>query len=183
MSTTALAPTALPTGTWTADTLHSSIRFSVRHMVVSTFRGEVPEFSGSFVVGDDGAALQGSAPVASIRTQDPNLDAHLVSPDFFDAENHPELHFASTEIHRDGDRLTVEGELTLRGVAKPITLLGTLSGPVDDPFGSVRLGIALEGTIDRRDYGIEWNAPLPGGGFALGNEVTITADLDLIREG
>jgi polyisoprenoid-binding protein YceI len=176
-----IAPT-IPAGTWRIDPVHSSIGFSARHMVVNTFRGEFGEFSGRLTSDESGVRIEGAAPVGSVSTRDPNLTAHLASPDFFDAERHPEVRFTSTAVSIDGGRLAVEGTLAMRGIERPITLAGSLAGPVEDPFAAVRVGLSLEGTVDRRDFGITWNAPLPGGGLALGNEVTVNAQLELVRE-
>jgi polyisoprenoid-binding protein YceI len=183
VSTRAADATAtIPAGAWRVDPVHSTIGFSARHMVVNTFRGELGEFTGRVTSDGSEVRLEAAAPVAGITTRDPNLTAHLASPDFLDAERHPEVRFTSTAVRADGDRLTVEGMLAMRGIERPLTLTGSVSGPVEDPFGGVRLGLVLEGTFDRRDFGIDWNAPLPGGGFVLGNEVTLTAQIELVRE-
>jgi polyisoprenoid-binding protein YceI len=182
MSTLAPTPiTAIPAGTWTADALHSSVAFSVRHMV-STFRGELSEFTGALTVGDAGAVLEASGQAASIRTQDANLNAHLLAPDFFDVERTPEVSFRSTSVVQDGDGVVVEGDLTMKGVARPVVFRGTLAGPVDDPFGGRRAGLAIETVVDRRDFGLDWNTPLPGGGVVLGHDVTISAEVELVLE-
>jgi polyisoprenoid-binding protein YceI len=174
----------LPSGTWRSDGIHSAVGFAVRHMVVSTFRGELPEFDVTLVAGDGEPRLEGSAPVAAITTKDPNLTAHLAAPDFFDAERHPEVRFASTaiELRPDGE-LIVEGELTIKGITRPVVLLGALEGPAEDPFGGSRIGLSLEGTVDRREFDLNWNMPLPGGGLAVGNEVRLVAQVELVREG
>jgi polyisoprenoid-binding protein YceI len=182
---TTVAPdstTAIPTGTWNIDPVHSSIDFSARHMVVNAFRGEFGQFSGRLTIDASGVRIEGAAPVDSVSTRDPNLTAHLASPDFFDAERHPEVRFTSTDVSVEGDRVRIEGELTLKGITRPVTLTGSLTGPVDDPYGNVRVGLSLDGSIDRRDFDITWNAPLPGGGLALGNEVALSAQLELVRE-
>ena len=175
MSTT-ITEQALPTGTWTLDTVHSSAGYAVRHSGVSLFKGEVKDFDASI---EDGT-LRGSADVSSITVDDESLQAHLLSPDFFDVQRTPRVSFESTSIRRDGDELTVEGELEIRGVARPVTLTGTIAGPVEGPAGE-KLGITLETVIDRTTFGITWNMELPGGGFILDNEVTLTANLELAR--
>lgn len=181
---TATAPEVIPvpTGHWNIEPVHSSIGFSARHMVVHTFRGTFDTFSGRVVSDGSGTRIEGVAPVADVSTRDPNLTAHLASPDFFDAERHPELRFTSTNVVRDGDGITVTGDVTLRGVTRPVTLAGQVAGPVEDPYGGTRLGLSLTGSIDRRDFGITWNAPLPAGGLALGNEVTLDVQLELVKE-
>jgi len=171
--------TSVPTGTWTSDLIHSWLGFSARHMVVSTFRGEFPDFQATL---DDGV-LTGTAPVSSVVTRDENLTGHLASPDFFDAERHPEVTFRSTSITFEGSELVVDGELTMRGATKPLTLRGALSGPAEDPYGIERIGIELSGVVDRREFGMVWQADMPGGGFVLGNDVVIQAQLELMRQG
>jgi polyisoprenoid-binding protein YceI len=169
---------AVPAGIWKSDPVHSSVGFAVQHMGVSPFRGTLSGFQA--VLG--GEQLVGSASVESIATPDENLTSHLLSPEFFDAERHPELRFESTEIRRDGDELVVDGELTIKGVRRPVELRGAVTGPVDDPYGKHRLGIELGTTIDRSDFGIDWNAELPSGGQVLANDVQLTARLELVQE-
>lgn len=182
MSTIATPTNLLPTGTWKLDTVHSNAGFSVRHMVVSTFRGRFEDVAASLEVGDDGATLTGVVKVDSIEVRDETLAAHLRSPDFFDAEAHPEIRFDSLSVVQDGTGLLIEGDLTVRGVTRRVTGRGTSTGPQADPYGGTRLGITLEAVVDRRDYGLEWNAELPKGGYALGNDVTLTVDLEFVEE-
>jgi len=170
--TTTLTEQAIPTGTWTLDTVHSQVAYAIRHAGVSLFKGEIGGFEASLADG----ALSGSAPVTGITVSDENLAGHLLSPDFFDAERFPQVSFTSTEIRRDGDELVVEGELEIRGTRRPVSLRGTISGPVND-----RIGISLETQIDRTDFGINWQMELPGGGAALENDVRLTADLELVK--
>jgi polyisoprenoid-binding protein YceI len=177
MSTTADQTTAVPTGTWGLDPVHSSIGFAVSYSGIGTFRGTFDEFDAKLVDG----RLEGIAKVASVRVDDENLTGHLQSPDFFDAEQHPELHFASRTIERNGDRVSIQGDLTLRGVTHPVEITGTVSGPLENAYGQQRLGFDLETTVDRQEYGFTWNMELPGGGQALGDDVTITANLALVQ--
>ncbi len=170
--TTTLTEQAIPTGTWTLDKVHSQVGYAVKHAGVSLFKGGVEGFEASLADG----TLSGSAPVTGITVQDENLAGHLLSPDFFDAERHPQVSFTSTEVRRDGDELVVEGELEIRGARRPVRLTGTISGPVAD-----RLGISLETVIDRTDFGMTWQMEFPGGGAALENEVRLTADLELVK--
>jgi polyisoprenoid-binding protein YceI len=165
--------TRIPAGTWQADPVHSSVGFAVKYLGVATFSGELKAFQASLVDGH----LAGTAQVASIEVKDENLYAHLQGPEFFDAERHPELTFSGTDA---GDG-RFAGELTIKGVTKPVTLEGTVTGPVTDPYGNERYGLALITVIDRTDFGLDWNNPLPGGGFALANDVTITAELSLLK--
>jgi polyisoprenoid-binding protein YceI len=174
--TTTLTEQALPTGTWTLDKTHSSVSYSVRHSGVSLFKGGLADFDAVL----DAGLLAGSADVASITVQDENLEGHLLSPDFFDAERYPRVSFASTDIRRDGDQVVVEGELEIRGVKQPATLTGSIAGPVAGPAGE-KIGLHLETVIDRTSFGMTWNMELPGGGSILDNEVTLTADLELAK--
>jgi polyisoprenoid-binding protein YceI len=180
VSTISEIRTALPTGTWQLDPVHSTVGFSVKHMVVANFRGGF----GTFDVTLDENGLQGTVDVASISVSEPNLNGHLLSPDFFDAERNPQLSFRSTAIRISDDELDIDGELTLKGVTRPVTIAGTVSGPVTHAFdGSSRLGLELETIIDRTTYGLDWNAPLPTGGFAVGNDVKLRAELELVLGG
>jgi polyisoprenoid-binding protein YceI len=168
----------VPAGTWKADLVHSSVEFAVRHMGVVPFRGGFRDFDATLVAG----RLVGTARIESITTEDENLTGHLLSPEFFDAERAPELRFESTEIRREGDELAIPGELTIKGHTRPVELGGRISEPIEDPYGRTRLGLELETTIDRTDFGVDWNAPLPSGGDVLANEVKLTAQLSLVRE-
>jgi polyisoprenoid-binding protein YceI len=174
--------TAAPAGTWVTDPTHSAFDFSVKHMVVATFRGTLPEFSTTLTGSQDGSLhLLGIGQLASITTQDENLTGHLASPDFFDVERHPEVRYESTSVELDGEDVTVRGRLTLKGVTRDLDLHGTLVGPVVGLGDGEVLGLELEGVIDRTEYGLVWNAPLPGGGFAVGNDVRLHAQLELRR--
>ena len=139
---------------------------------LSLFKGGLTDFDASLVDG----VLRGSANVASITVQDENLEGHLLSPDFFDYEQFPRVSFESTSIVRDGDDVTVEGELELRGVKLPVTLTGSIFGPVGE-----KIGLELETTIDRTSFGMNWQMELPNGVNALDNEVTLTAHLELAK--
>jgi polyisoprenoid-binding protein YceI len=171
---------SLPTGTWRLDPVHSSIGFEVAYMV-GTFRGSFREVAGSLVVDEDGAKLTGAAEVGSVDVKDENLAAHLTSPEFFDAERHPELRFVSTEVDGDG-QLSIRGEITIKGVTRPVELTGTATAPTTDPYGNERVGLELTTTVDRTEFGLDWNIPLPSGEPALANEVTLVAELYFVRE-
>ena len=170
--TTTLTEQAIPTGTWTLDTVHSQVGYAVKHAGISLFKGNIDGFDASLADG----TLSGSSPVTGIKVEGENFAAHLLSPDFFDVERHPTVSFTSTELRRNGDELVVEGELEIRGERRPVRLTGTIAGPVMD-----RIGISLETVIDRTDFGITWNMELPSGGAVLENEVKITADLELAK--
>lgn len=169
--------TGIPTGTWSLDPVHSSVGFAVPYSGIGTFRGSFDEYDASLVDG----RLEGTAKVASVRVDDENLAGHLQTPDFFDAERFPELRFVSSEIARDGDRITVSGDLTLRGVTKPVEITGTVTGPLENAYGQQRIGFDVETTVNRHDYGIDWNLELPTGDPALGADVTIIANLALVQ--
>jgi polyisoprenoid-binding protein YceI len=181
MSTIVEARRALPTGTWQLDPVHSSIGFEVDYMV-GTFRGQFRDATAALVVTDEAETLAGSARVESVEVKDENLSAHLLSPEFFDAERHPELSFASSDLVRDGGDLTVRGEITIKGVTQPVELTGTITDPIVDPYGKQRIGVVLSGTIDRTTFGIAWNAPLPSGEPALANDVKLVADLYFVEQ-
>jgi polyisoprenoid-binding protein YceI len=174
MSTTT---TQIPTGTWSADKVHSNIGFAVDYMA-GTFTGSFSEFEAT--LGD--GTLTGAAKVASVQVKDENLEAHLQSPDFFDAERNPELTFRSKSIDVDSDRVTIDGEITIKGHTEPVEITGVFTEPFDDPFGGTRLGLKLEAKVDRTKFGVSWNNPLPSGEPALSNEVTIIADLQLSKQ-
>jgi polyisoprenoid-binding protein YceI len=173
--------TSTITGDWELDVAHSTIAFSVKHMVVSTFRGRFERYRAQVETVDGRSRLVGTVDADSIEVKNPDLAAHLLAPDFFDAERHPQLRFVSTRIAVDGDRVEVEGDLTIRGVTRAVRGAGAVTGPVEDPYGSTRLGVELEAVIDRREYGLEWNMPLPKGGFALGNDVKIAVNLEFTK--
>jgi polyisoprenoid-binding protein YceI len=168
---------ALPTGAWSADTVHSTIGFAVPYMA-GTFQGTFSDFDARL---SDGV-LRGTADVASVQVKDPNLEAHLQSPDFFDAERFPQLRFEAQEISRSGDDLTITGELTLKGNTEPVEIKGHINDPAPDPYGGERFGLQLETTVDRTRFGLNWNNPLPSGDPALSNDVTIMVDLQLAQE-
>ena len=168
-----------PAGTWTADPVHSHVTFEVGYAGVNTFRGGFREFAATLAEGE----LSGSAKVASVDVKDEQLNGHLQTPDFFDAERYPEIAFKATELDRAEDgTVTGSGELTIKGVTQPITLTGTIAAaPATDPFGRERLGLNLETTIDRTKYGVDWNAPNQSGGDYLANDVKLVAELALVK--
>lgn len=176
MSTTQQT-TGIPTGTWSLDPVHSSIGFAVSYSGVGTFRGSFGEFDATLVDG----RLEGTAKVESVRVDDENLAGHLQTPDFFDAERYPELRFVSSAIERDGERVSISGDLTLRGLTQPVEISGTVTGPLTDAYGRERVGFDVETSVNRRDFGIDWNMELPTGDAALGDDVLITANLALVQ--
>jgi polyisoprenoid-binding protein YceI len=167
---------ALPTGTWHLDPVHSSIGFELAYMG-GVFRGQFREVEATL----DDARLTGSAQVASVDVKDENLTAHLQSPEFFDVERYPELRFTSTDVE-GGEELTIRGEITIKGVTKPVELTGRATEPLTDAYGRERFGLTAETTVDRTAFGLNWNLPLPSGEPALSNEVTLVAELFLVKE-
>jgi len=157
-------------GTWAADPVHSHVSFEVAYAGVNTFRGAFEDFTATL----SGGRLDGSARVASVDVRDEQLNGHLQTPDFFDAERFPEITFSATSLDR--------GELTIKGVTGPVEIAGSLSEPNVDPFGRERLGLTLRATVDRTAFGVSWNAPNQGGGDYLGDEVAIVAELALVRQ-
>lgn len=181
------APTAtqqIATGTWKIDTVHSHVGFAVKHMAVANFRGRFEEYTGSLQNTDGGAPrLEGSVGVDSIVVKDENLAGHLKSPDFFDSERFPRISFSSSETRvSDNGELEVEGELTIKDHSHRVTARGTVTAPHVDIAGNEKIGVELEAVIDRREFGLEWNAPLPKGGFALDNDVKLEVSLELVKE-
>jgi polyisoprenoid-binding protein YceI len=158
------------------------VGFAVKHMVVSTFRGRFEDYDATLTANEDGTLrLEGRVAADSISVKDENLAAHLKAPDFFDTERHPDITFTSTLIRTENDALIVDGELTIKGNTRPIEARGTISEPAVT-FGDVeKVGIELEAIVDRTQYGLDWNAPLPKGGFALANEVKLVVELELAK--
>jgi polyisoprenoid-binding protein YceI len=169
-----------PAGTWSADPVHSSVSFEVQYAGVSTFRGGFRDFSAELT----GSNLTGSARVASVDVKDEELNGHLLTPDFFDAERHPEIVFRAEGLRRLEDgAVDGVGELTIKGVTRPVELRGRIADSSSvDPFGHEKLGLALETAVDRTEFGVSWNAPNQSGGDYLGDEVRLLAELTLVRQ-
>lgn len=184
MTTAQAAKTSIPTGTWKSDPVHSHAGFAVKH-TAATFQGEFRDFDVSLANPDNEAGearLRGAVSVTSVEVRDENLSEHLLSPDFFDAQRYPEIAFESTAVGVEGEHLVVEGELSLKGAKQSVAARGGISGPAVGPDGNDRIGIDLETKVDRHDYGLDWNAELPDGGKLLGDEVTISVHLELVKE-
>jgi polyisoprenoid-binding protein YceI len=167
---------SIPAGTWTVDPVHSAVGFTVDYLA-GTFGGAFGKFDASATDG----VVRGSADVASVQVKDENLEAHLQSPDFFDAERHPQLSFESKSIVREGNGVKIDGEITVKGHTEPVEIKGVVSDPIEDYQGTERFGLKLEAKIDRTKFGVSWNAPIPSGAQALSDEVTILAELQLVR--
>ena len=162
-------------GVWQFDPVHSAATFTVKYLV-APFRSEFGEFTAELVDGQ----LKGSAPVSSLKVKNEDFAAHLAGPDFFDSERFPEVSFESRSIAADGDAVTVDGLLTLKGVTKEVRATGSVSGPAEDFMGNTRVGLSLSTTVDRNEFGVSWNAPLPKGGNALADEVKLEVALEFI---
>ena len=173
-------PTVIPNGTWSIDPVWSALEFEIQKLGLVTVKGRVPGFSGT-IEGGETPTLSGVVDASSITTFDETRDGHVQSPEFFDTERYPELRFESTAVRARGDELVVEGDLTIKDVTKPVTLTGSFVGAGIDPYGNERIGIELAGAVDRTDFGLEWNAPLPGGDFLLPNDVVLKANLAAVR--
>lgn len=170
----------VPAGTWALDPVHSSVGFEIGYLT-GEFKGQFREVEARLAADGSSARIGGAAKVASVDVKDENLAAHLQSPDFFDAERHPELRFAADTIDIDGETIKVPGEITIKGVTKPVEVTGTVVPAITDGYGNERIGFKLRATLDRTDFGVDWNMPLPTGDPALSNEVTILADLYLVK--
>ncbi len=167
----------IPTGTWNIDSVHSTAGFSVGHAAVGTFRGQFRKIDGGIADG----VLRGEVTLDTLDVFDDNLKGHLLSPDFFDAERNPKLTFVATDVRGDADNVTVEGDLTVRGVTKRVEATGKINGPLDlGEYGGTKLGIDLETVIDRTEFGLNWNAPLAGGNRMLEDEVALSVHLELV---
>ncbi len=167
----------IPTGTWNVDAVHSTAGFEVGHAAVGTFRGQFRKIEGGIVDG----ALRGEVSLDTLDVFDDNLRGHLLSPDFFDAERNPKLTFVATDVRGEADDVAVEGELTVRGVTRRVQATGRISGPLDlGEYGGTKLGIDLQTTIDRTEFGLNWNVPLSGGNWMLGDDVTLSVHLELV---
>jgi len=168
------------TGTYNVDPVHSSFGFAVRYQGVSLFKGTLSEVDAQLVDGK----LEGDAAVESISIKSPaQFRAHVLSAEFFDAENHPRVKFVSEDIQLGEDGTAkVEGQLTIKGITQPVSATGTYAAPAADAFGNTRGHLNLEAQIDRTKYDMNWNAPLPSGGKALANEVTLIVELSLVAE-
>jgi polyisoprenoid-binding protein YceI len=167
-------------GAWDLDPVHSSIGFEVPYLS-GTFKGQFRDAEAKLVVRDGHANLDGVARVASVDVKDENLSAHLQSPDFFDAERHPELHFSAEDLDLDSETVSARGALTIKGVTRPVDVTGTLTPPLVDAYGRERIGLVLSTTVNRHDFGVSFEMPLPSGEPAIGDEVTIVAELYFIR--
>jgi len=161
------------------DPTHSEVTFSVKHLAISKVRGSFERFTATIVTDEDPtqSTVDASIEVASVNTNQKDRDNHLRTNDFFKADEFPNITFVSTSVKRDGDDITIVGELTLRGVSKSVTLAGEFGGIVIDGYGQSKAGFSASTKINRHDFGVSWNAALEAGGFTLGDDVTINFEL------
>ncbi|MCL6594022.1 MAG: YceI family protein [Alicyclobacillus sp.] len=167
---------------WQLDTAHSSIDFSIKHMMFATVRGSFHQFSGRIVADPEDlttAEIEFTVEVASIDTRNADRDAHLKGADFFDVEHYPQIKFQATRITRAGSvQYDVTGDLTIRGITRPVTFRANFDGQGKDPWGNLRAGFSAEGSINRKDFGLTWNAPLETGGVLVGEDVKISIQIE-----
>jgi polyisoprenoid-binding protein YceI len=173
------------TSTWNIDPAHSAAEFKVKHMMISNVRGKFGGITGVLNRVDADhtqSTLEVSIDVGTVNTQDEKRDGHLKSPDFFHVEKFPAMTFKSTHIEKKGDGYAVSGDLTIHGVANPVVLnVEEVSEPTKDPWGNTRIGLTATTKINRKDFGLGWNAPLEAGGVLVGEDVAITLDVQLIK--
>ena len=177
------APSDLTPGTWTIDAAHSSVAFSVKHLMISKVRGSFSGFSGTVTVPEDRLATTVEVTIdpATVNTADANRDAHLKNGDFFDAEQFPSWKFVSKSIRVDGNDYILAGDLTMRGVTKPVDLEVEFEGVSKDPWGNIKAGFSAQGEVNRKDFGMEYNAALETGGVLIGEKVKLSFDIELAK--
>jgi polyisoprenoid-binding protein YceI len=186
MSTLAIPQTATTTTTWNIDPVHTAAEFKVKHLMISNVKGQFTDVQGILVLDEAdllNSHLEASIDAASINTRDPQRDGHLKSADFFEVEKFPKLSFKSTHISRSRDgELAVDGDLTIHGVTRKVVF--TVEGPTaptKDPWGNTRRGLSATTKINRKDFGLVWNSALETGGVLVGDEVTITLDVEFVK--
>lgn len=173
-------------GTWDIDPAHSEVSFVVRHMVVSKVRGRFDTFQGTIVLADDPLQSTAEATIeaGSINTNQEQRDDHVRSADFFDVENHPQITFRSTGVRAEKDHFLLDGDLTIRGTTKPVTLELELNGFSPDPYGGTRVGFSASGEINRQDFGVSYNGPIPGADNAmvLSDKITVNIEIEAVLQ-
>jgi polyisoprenoid-binding protein YceI len=181
MTTATTTATRIPAGTYDLDRAHSNANFAVQHAGLAIFRGSFRDLDAALDVSDGGAVLTGAVKVESIDVDDENIRPHLLSPEFFDAERHPEVRFRSTEVAIDGDEVSISGDLEIGGNSRSATATGTVRGPIEITGLGEKIALALEAKIDRTEFGMDWQMELPGGADALANEVSLAVELELVN--
>jgi polyisoprenoid-binding protein YceI len=181
-STTAVQIPGYVAGTWDIDAAHSTVGFSVRHMMVSKVRGYFTRFSGELVTAEDPSrsAVTATIDMDSIDTRQEQRDAHIRSADFFDVGNHTEMTFRSTAVVADGEDWTVQGDLTIKGTTKPVTLALELNGFGPDAYGGYRAGFSAKTSISRKAYGVDIDMPMDGGGVVVGDKIDVELEIEAV---
>ncbi len=184
MPDTTTTATQLPTGTWNIDPTHSRIGFSVRHLMIAKVRGSFKTFSGAVTVPENPleASLRVTIDPSSIDTGDENRDAHVRTSDFLDVEKYPNAEYVSTAVRPSGDDYVVEGDLTFRGVTRPVELELEFNGVVTDPWGNTRAGFTATTEVNRRDFGVDFSAALEAGGVMVGDKVSLSIDVEVVLD-
>ncbi|WP_125612907.1 YceI family protein [Specibacter cremeus] len=183
MTATAIETTGLAAGAWTFDAAHSEVGFTVRHAGISKVRGKFTDIAASLELGEtaEESSVTATIQAASFSSGDEGRDGHVRSADFFDVETHPTLSFASNSVSIDDDAFELAGELTIRGIAKPVVFKGEFNGVAVDPFGATRAGFEAKTVISRKEFGLTWNAALEAGGVLVSDKVTITLDVAFVK--
>jgi polyisoprenoid-binding protein YceI len=180
MSTTTIID-RIPAGVYNVDPTHSNVGFEVRHMGIATVRGSFHGFEGKVDASGDAALLEGSVDVDTVDTNEENRDGHLKAPDFFDVAQYPQITFRSQTTEVSGGQIRLTGEITIKGVTKPLELTGAVAEGGEDPWGNQRIGLELEGTIDRREFDLKWNQTLPNGNLLVSNEVKLLISVSAVK--
>ena len=181
-SSTAVQIPGYVVGTWDIDATHSTVGFSVRHMMVSKVRGYFRDFAGEIVTAEDPAQSSVTATIElpSIDTRQEQRDAHIRSADFFDVENHGQMTFRSTAVRTDGADWTVEGELTIKGITRPVVLDLELNGFGPDAYGGTRAGFSAKTEINRNEFGVDIKMPMDGGGVVVGDKISVELEIEAV---
>jgi polyisoprenoid-binding protein YceI len=182
-TTTTSLPAGLTPGTYVVDASHSEVGFTARHAMVTKVRGRFSDVEGTLVLGEDAASSSATATIrtASVDTRSADRDAHLRSGDFFDAETYPTITFTSTKVERDGDDWNITGDLTIKDQTLPVTIEFEQTGSAVDPFGNTRVGFEGDVTVNRKDWGLTWNAALETGGVLVSEKIKLEFDVSAIR--
>lgn len=183
-TTTTALPAGVTAGTWAVETSHSRAGFTVRHAGISKVHGTVAITSGQIVIGDtlEASSVVATLDPATVETGSEQRDGHLKSADFFEVETYPTWEFRSTAVRVDGEDFAIDGELTIRGATRPVTLKTTFEGGATDPFGAARLGATATVEISRKDFGLTWNAALETGGVLVSDKVAIVLDIEAVAQ-
>jgi polyisoprenoid-binding protein YceI len=175
--------TELTPGTWNVDVSHSSVSFVARHLMVTKVRGRFTDFAGTITVGDEPeqSKVEATVQMVSVTTGDDGRDGHLRTNDFFDIEQFPTMSFVSTSIVPNGSDYTMNGDLTIKGVTKPVSFELEFDGVATDPWNNTKAGFTAETEINRKDFGVDWNVALEAGGVLVGEKVKVTLDIQATK--